>query len=175
MSKAKITQKVAASSPSQFLKAVSKTGLDSAYAQAGLKAIKGEHRAAIKPKVTRRLTGSMDMDAALSAALPNDSRWDYGVGLLLADNKTEVAIWIEVHPAMTGEVDSVLSKLAWLKTRLKQYVDLGKLTEKAERNNVQPFYWMPTDSGVHIHAHMPQARRLAAQGIPLPTGIVRLP
>lgn len=175
MSKARIAKNVAASPPSQFLKAVAKAGIDSAYAQAGLKAIKGEHRAAIKPKATRRLTGSMDMDAALSAEFPQDSRWDYGVGLLLADNKTEVAIWVEVHPATTGEVSSMLSKLAWLKTRLKQYADLGKLTARAEKNNVQPFYWMPTDSGVHIHAHMPQARRLAAQGITLPVSVLRLP
>lgn len=175
MSKAKIDKKVAVSPSSQFLKAVAKTGIDSAYAQAGLKAIKGEYRAAIKPKASRRLTGSMDMDAALSAEFSQDSRWDYGVGLMLADNKTEVAIWIEVHPATTGEVDRILLKLDWLKTRLKQYAELGKLTARAEKNNVQPFYWMPTNSGVHIHAHMPQARRLAAQGISLPTGILRLP
>jgi hypothetical protein len=174
-SKAKATKKTVALPTSQFLKALSTANLDAACIGTGLKAIKGEHRNAIKPKATRRLTGSIDLDAALSTALPHDSRWDYGVGLLLADNKTEVAIWIEVHPATTGEVDRILLKLDWLKARLKQYAALGKLTAKSEENNVQPFHWLPTDSGVHIHAHMPQARRLAARGIPLPTSILRLP
>jgi hypothetical protein len=173
--KAKAVKKAATSPASQFLKAISKANLDTACVGSGLKAIKGEHRAAIKPKATRRLTGSVDMDAALSTALPHAHRWDYGVGLLLPDNKTEIAIWIEVHPATTGEVDCILSKLDWLKARLKQYVAMGKLTAKAEENNVQPFYWLPTDSGVHIHAHMPQARKLAARGIPLPVSILRLP
>lgn len=171
----KVAKKVAASPVSQFLKAVSIANLDTACIGSGLKAIKREHRAAIKPKATRRLTGSVDMDAALSTALPHDHRWDYGVGLLLPDKKTEIAIWIEVHPATTGEVDRILSKLNWLKARLKQYVALGKLTDKAKENNVQPYYWLPTDSGVHIHAHMPQARKLAARGISLPTSVLRLP
>lgn len=173
--KAKSVKKTVALPTSQFLKAVSKANLDTACVAPGLQALKGEHRFAIKPKAPRRLTGSVDIDAALSVAFPHDSRWDYGVGLLLADNKTEIAIWIEVHPATTGEVDRILSKLDWLKARLKHYVELGKLTAKAEENNVQPFYWLPTDSGVHIHAHMPQARRLAARGIPLPTSVLRLP
>lgn len=172
--KAKETRHATAAQ-SLFLEAVAKASLDTACIGSGLKAIKGEHRTAIRPKETRRLTGSVDMDAALSTALPHDHRWDYGVGLLLPDNKTEIAIWIEVHPATTGEVERILSKLEWLKVRLKQYVALGKLTAKAEENNVPPFNWLPTDSGVHIHAHMPQAKRLAARGISLPARALPLP
>lgn len=172
------TRNESALPPSQFLKAVAEAGINSTYAQVGLKAIKGEDRAAIKPKTTkaaRRLTGSLDMDAALRDRFPQDPRWDYGVGLMLTDNKTEVAIWIEVHPATTGEVDCFLKKLNWLKTYLKQYAALSKLTERAERHNVQPFYWIATDSGVHIPAHMPQAKQLAGQGISLPTRTLKLP
>jgi hypothetical protein len=109
-------------------------------------------------------TGSFDLDTAKKAAEPNNSRWDYGIGCKPND-KDEIAIWVEVHPASTSEVDTMLNKLEWLKGWLKQQKGLKELTEKARQTNIEPFIWVHTDSGVSIRKGSPQARRLQEKGL----------
>jgi hypothetical protein len=106
------------------------------------------------------------LDDGLKAKYPNDPRWDYAIGL--KKGKPEVAVWIEVHPASTSEVATVLKKLQWLKKWLKnQAPKLATLTA------AQSYYWAAT-SGVHIRPGSPQARQLQLAGLALPRSRVVL-
>jgi len=79
-----------------------------------------------------------------------------------------VAVWIEVHPASTSEVTTLLNKLRWLKTWLKERAPaLYKLTAS------QSYYWLAT-RGVHIRQGSPQARQLRLAGLSLPRKRVTL-
>lgn len=76
----------------------------------------------------------------------------------------EKAVWIEVHPALTSEVETVLCKLSWLKSWLR---DRGSL-ELRQMTSPSALYSVATGSGVHISQNSPQARRLAQSGLRFP-------
>ncbi len=76
--------------------------------QNGLQALGGD-RNIIKPKDTRSLTGSVNIDECLKQSHPNDNRWDYAIGYR-GHNGTEKAYFIEVHPAQTSEIKCVIEK-----------------------------------------------------------------
>jgi hypothetical protein len=78
----------------------------------GLRALKAAHRRLIS-RDNSRLTGSIDLDAALINEQPNAPRWDYGIGYQHGGD--EYAVWVEVHGAQTSKVREVLNK-----TRLAQ-------------------------------------------------------
>lgn len=163
-------------SMSNFQMALAAAGLDQEpHFALGLQALKGEHRGAIRPKSPRRITGSLDLEKAMKSTDPRAPLWDYGIGLELANGNGEVAIWVEVHPASTSEVARVLKKLEWLESLVKKHKGLGALTERAVKNGLKAYHWLPTESGVHIHAHMPQARQLAARGLRMPCSPLFLP
>lgn len=121
-------------------------------------------------------TGSFDLDAAKKAAEPNNSRWDYGIGCK-PNEQDEIAIWVEVHPASTSDVNTLLNKLEWLSAWLKQeqQTDLYKLTRAAQQANIVPFIWVHTNSGVDIREGSPQEKRLQASGIKGPLRGNKLP
>ncbi len=141
--------------------------VNTAY-QPGLQALSRSCRAKLTYKDSQKLTGSINLDKALAGIYPNDPRWDYGLGV--ADpSGCEQALWIEVHPATTREVQIVLQKLQWLKQWLQNDgMALGKLRGSSA------FYWLTTD-GVHIQRGSPQARRLSQSGIIEPRTRLRLP
>jgi len=129
----------------------------------------GPYRDRIQCSNPHRFTGSINLDAALSTAFPDAPRWDYGIGF--QKNGREVALWIEVHPASTSDVDNVLAKLEWLKLWLRREADaLWRLTI---RNDGQQYVWIAT-GGVHIRPGTPQARRLQTAGLNLPRDRIRL-
>ncbi len=134
--------------------------------QPGLQAL-GGHSRSIECADTRRITGSIDIDAVLRPLHPNASRWDYGVGWERGDR--EEAIWIEAHPAATSDVSKMIDKLMWLRTWLRD--DAPALDRITRRD--QPFYWLAT-KGVHIPKTSPQARRLAQSGLRFPSKTVQL-
>ena len=116
----------------------------------GLKAL-GSHSSKVKPGDTKKCEGSVDIDRAVKSKYPNDSRWDYAIGY---DGQTH---FIEVHPADTSEVQSVLNKLQWLKKFLM---------EAAPQLNQEPkrFHWIAS-GGNRILPNSSQARKLAKSGI----------
>ena len=132
---------------------VATEGLTNAY-QRGLQALRRADRDRIRSSRPRNLTGSVNLDEALSETRPNDPRWDYGIGVRKARH-SEVVVWIEVHPASSHHIQDVLDKLAWL----KQW-----FVASAPRLNRMPkkYVWVASGS-VHLPRH--QRRRLAAQGI----------
>ena len=149
-----------------FQQAIARTpDLGASAFQPGLQAL-GNNSSRVQCADTRRLTGSVALDDVLKTKYPNSLRWDYGIGL--KKSKCEAAVWIEVHPASTSEVTTVLKKRQWLKKWLKnQAPALNKLTA------TQSYYWVATN-GVHIRQGSPQARQLQLAGLALPRSRVIL-
>ena len=126
---------------------------NSAY-QAGLQAL-GSDSKFIRCSTPRRIAGSINVDATLSSARPNEPRWDYGIGWKRHDG--EEAIWVEVHPASTAEVSRMIAKYQWLRRWLR--TDAQPLNSITHTES-QPFYWIATH-GVHITKTGSVARQLA--------------
>jgi hypothetical protein len=161
---------------SKFHLAAQAASLDAvSHFDTGLGAVKGCYRPCIKAQDTRRLKGSLDLDGALASIEPGAHRWDYGIGLQLPGSQPEVAVWVEFHHAATSEVDVVLKKLDWLLEKLRMHKQLDKLTRLAGQNGLRRFHWLPTESGVHIPSHTPQARKLAARGLSVTSRVLHLP
>jgi len=74
----------------------------------GLQAL-GANSSKVSVASTRELEGSVDIDTCVKNSYPNDVRWDYVFGY-----KNRV-YFVEVHPANTGEVKTLIKKLNWLK------------------------------------------------------------
>ena len=138
----------------------------SAAFRLGKQALKGTHGAQVDCVDPRRFTGSIDLDAALAGVVPGAPRWDYGIGYR-EGNGQESAIWIEVHPATTGEVSAVLQKHRWLCNWLRTEAhELAAITKRQAGGKA--FYWLATEAGVHIRQGSQQAFRLQAAGFDLP-------
>jgi len=91
----------------------------------------GQYSNKVSVRDTRLLGGSVDIDACTAAKYPDANRWDYA----LAHNQK--IYFVEIHPAITSEVSTMLKKLRWLKNWLNDHApEINKL--KAE----QPYYWV---------------------------------
>ena len=103
----------------------------------------------------------------------NATRWDYGLGYRPAAERREQAVWIEVHPATTKEVDKVLRKLRWLQDWLN--AGAGRLKRMTDRADADiRFVWIAGD-GVNIPKNSRQARRLSQSALQRPRKELRLP
>jgi hypothetical protein len=151
-----------------FKQAVAQTAdLGESVWQPGLQAL-GTHSQHVQCAETERLGGSVNLDEALKPLYPTEPRWDYALGWHRGSG--EVAIWVEVHPAYTSEVEVVIRKLQWLRGWLATSAPaLDALTKRDE----SPFFWLAT-GGVSITRNSPQARRLAKSGLRYPARVVRL-
>lgn len=118
----------------------------------GLQAVKGSERKMISPEDTKKLSGSVDIDSALKADNPNEARWDYTIGY---EGK---AYFVEVHPADTSEVDTVIKKVEWLKDWL------NKKASKLKSIGQTPYYWIPSGKYA-ILKESKQEKILAQKGI----------
>lgn len=143
--------------------------------QSGKQALKGEHRDQVRCSNSRRFSGSINLEAAVLAVDGQEQQgnlWDYGLGFRERDG-SESAVWVEIHPASTTEVSTVLKKLAWLQRWLHSEArELEALTHQEGRP--ARFIWLATASGVHIRPGTPQARRLQQAGLALPRQVVEL-
>jgi hypothetical protein len=149
-----------------FREAVEATPSVQSHYRAGLEALPDGDAARIRCGAPRRLTGSINLDAALRQQQPNAPRWDFGIGY--RRKGTEVGIWVEVHPASSTSIATMLAKLAWLKGWLKaQAPYLWKLTQG-------DYHWISTDARIAITPNSRQAKRLAAVGLRGPARVLRL-
>jgi len=136
-----------------FQSAIENTILLKDHLKNGLQAL-GSNSSKVKPGDTRKCEGSVDIDDAIERKFPSSNRWDYVFGY---NGKT---YFIEVHPADTSEVKTVLEKLTWLKSFMIENVpELNKESKS--------FHWIAS-GGVHILPNSPQARKLALSGISQP-------
>lgn len=124
------------SEPRRFRDAVAETpGVATAY-QPGIQALEGADRRRLLHAQTA--TGSLALDEALkrSPQHAQAARWDYGIGL--PGPAGDQVLWLEVHPASSGEADAVLKKLTWLRAWLRSEAPaLGRLPAR--------FYWLLTN------------------------------
>jgi hypothetical protein len=129
--------------------------------RSGVPALRQADRSRIVCANTRRLKGSVDVDAALVDALPNDPRWDYGIGHY--NGRTEEAVWVEVHPASSDHVSHVTRKAQWLRQWLTQNAaPLLGMTREADG-----YVWLSAGT-VSIQRGSRQARALAMAGVSFP-------
>lgn len=154
-----------------FLESAKKAGLNG---KPGKQAIKGTYRKQISTGENSGFTGSVDLDHHFSNAEPNANRWDYGVGFKHGDG--EFVIWIEPHPAGSSkEVDIILKKLEWLKSklRLRGYEGLSELTNMAEGKGEIPYRWL-YEGKTSFRSGGKEAKRLAQKGMKLPEKYINI-
>ncbi len=126
------------------------------HLNAGLQALLSVDSDRIRAKHTRRITGSVNLDTALAASLPNSPRWDYGVGYRLKNSTSDIVHWIEVHPATDREAGIVVKKLAWLKQWIA--ADAQKLS------CLDPRYIWISSGSTRLTPTAPALRQLAQLG-----------
>jgi hypothetical protein len=126
----------------------------------GLQALSKSQKTKVIQKKGSRITCSVDIDDCLKEQCPNQSRWDFGIGV------RQKSIFLEIHPAFTGEVKTVLKKLDWLKTWMKNHC---KGFSDAEKE----YYWLATNK-VGILKNSPQHRKIAASGLKGPVSHLKL-
>lgn len=119
----------------------------------------GEYRAKIKVPDSKKINGSLDIDAMTVKLYPDSNRWDYAI---CYDGEV---FYIEIHSAITSEVSKMIKKLRWLKSWLVEKApEINKLTAKTR----QPYYWVQS-SGCNIPKHMPQYKQIVQNKIlPMP-------
>jgi hypothetical protein len=143
----------------------------------GKQALKSNHAAKVQCTNAHDFTGSIDLERSLRGrgGYHHANLWDYGIGYRYG--RHQLAIWIEIHPANSGQVDLMIRKLRWLKQWLREHArDLDLLTEltKAQLPGFD-YCWIATDAGVHIRQGSPQDHRLRREGLGRPRGVLRLP
>lgn len=82
--------------------------------RAGLQALRAEDRPRVEAEDTRRLAGSVDVDAAWRQIDPRASRWDFAVAYRHSIPNREFVYWTEMHTASDSEVKVVIKKAQWL-------------------------------------------------------------
>jgi hypothetical protein len=126
---------------------VATSDIDGCY-QGGLSGIKSSEKSYFSFSDSRKICGSVDIDSCVKSKYPHDNRWDYVIGY---DGK---AYFVEIHPASTSEVGTMILKLNWLKRWLRSQSSPLKGS----------FHWVASGK-VAIAKGSPQARKLASSGI----------
>ena len=129
----------------------------------GMNALSQAYKQKIVVKSNTTVTGSINMDAALGATHPNDSRWDYGIGYRSrtgALERNDSVCWVEIHPASSPHnAVEVLTKLAfhrqWLTNNAPKLASLKR-----------EFVWVATGK-VAIPPHHRHRRLMATEGLKL--------
>ena len=134
----------------------------------GLQALRKNHRDAILPKKSRKLSGSIDIDKALKSEHPHDHRWDYCIGVRKRQN-TDSLVWVEFHPANSHSVSDMLAKATWLKQWL---AGPGKPLQGLMKTKTD-LRWVPTGP-VAIRQASKQSKILAQAGISFPKRRIKL-
>jgi hypothetical protein len=139
------------------------------YYRAGLQALLEGDRERLSCQDTRKISGSLHLDAAVTPLYPNAARWDYGIGIKKTESKDK-AIWVEVHPADANHVRKMIEKGIWLKNWLKNRApDLMAITY-----GDSAYIWVAS-GGVSFQRNSPQTKRLALEGIAFPQKHYRIP
>lgn len=114
----------------------------------GLSAMKANSKK-VRFTNSQLIDGSVDIDEAVRGIRPDESRWDYVIGY------SNEAIFIEVHPADTANVDEMVKKVKWLKSWLTVAAPDLKGLHKRE-----VYYWIPSGR-VNILKGSVQYRKIA--------------
>jgi hypothetical protein len=122
----------------------------------GLRALRNRDRAQIRQRRGTRLSGSVDIDAALASRHPGAHRWDYVIGQRRSANQHDLLHWVEVHPASSdGNVGEVMRKGFWL----MHWLRTTPLAAYPRR-----LLWVASGRSA-FNARAPQLKALASTGI----------
>lgn len=147
-------------------------------ARDGLQALRRPHRDAIDPVDTRRLTGSVDLEACLESLAPyrGAAKWDYGIGFLAPRDDERCAVWVEVHNATPGDVATMRAKLASLRRWLEnEGRSLDSATEAGRRAlDGTPYRWIAVGP-TFVPASTRSFRAAAQEGLGAPERVLRIP
>lgn len=123
--------------------------------RSGLHALRRADACKVTASDTRKIDGSVDIDDAVKSLYPVENRWDYAIGY---DSKV---CFVEVHPAYTSEIDTMLKKLTWLKGWLKD-----KASELSILTKMTPAYiWIQSGKSAILPTSQ-QSKKLAQIGLP---------
>jgi len=132
----------------------------------GLQALPKTDRQHMDVADTGRLSGSINVEAALTKKCP-DPRWDYAIGYRPGNVSGEVVYWVEIHPATSGEVKVVLAKLAWLQRWLRELAPRLHAMRKE-------FIWVSSGK-TSFTLSSPQQKRFAQAGLQHKGRVFRIP
>jgi len=128
----------------------------------GLQALTEGDRNRLSCQDTRRISGSLNLDAGVAQLYRNAARWDYGIGIKKTES-ADRAIWVEVHPADAHQVQRIIEKLTWLRGWLRNSApNLMAITQ-----GDSPYIWVASGR-VSFQQASPQARKLSLAGIAFP-------
>ncbi len=132
------------------------------YYSSGLGAVIAPDRRHIKVPDTFLIKGSLALDSAAKQDMPDSNRWDYAI-----DYNGEV-FFIEIHPASTSEIPTVINKVnglrQWLATINADLLSLPPVNRK--------FYWVSSGkTALRVTPSSRQAKQLAAKKI-IPVGTI---
>lgn len=131
--------------------------------QIGMRAVSHVNREKIRPQNSRSLTGSVDLDKDLRDQFPAEHRWDYVVGYKGCDGE-EKAFFIEVHPAETSEIKTVIRKAR----NLKAWAELNAL-RLWNMNSPREIHWV-SSGRCNLRLNDSYRRQLALAGVGSPKG-----
>lgn len=131
--------------------------------QPGLQAVKNVDRSRISPANSRLLCGSVDLDSCLQNQYPQDNRWDY---IICYEN---TLYFVEVHPASTSEVNTMVAKALWLRNWWNQHKNNFNTGSKSQ------LYWISSGSTDKILPSSTYGKRLAKSGIKMVGNNLKLP
>lgn len=128
----------------------------------GLGALTSADKRHIEVPNTSLIKGSVALDNAAKGDMPDNFRWDYAF-----DYNGEV-YFVEVHPASTSEISTMVNKVDGLRQWLKM-INAGLMSlPPIERK----FYWVSSGkTQLRITPNSRQAKQLAAKKI-VPVGNV---
>ena len=138
--------------PNSFERTVASTPDVALCYRPGLKAL-GANSNKVLLHDTRVCQGSVDIDSCTAQKYPSDNRWDFVFAY------RDKAYFVEVHPAETEAVSTVLKKLSWLKNWLN--------SSAPELKNMQadmPYYWVQSGR-FNIPATTRQHRQIIQAGL----------
>jgi len=132
----------------------------------GLQALRAEDKPHIVPEDSRKLAGSVDIDAAFQEADPNGNRWDFAIGYQHENRTNEVIYWVELHTASDSQIKVVIKKAQWL---LAWFKGAGKNLAAFERD----ILWV-SSGATRLSPSAPQRKQMAQAGLRQVGGKLRI-
>ena len=133
----------------------------------GLGALRAQDREHVTVEQPRSLRGSVDVDGALRAVVPEAARWDFVIGQLVGRNgdRREILHWVEFHSASgSGVVAEMEAKLRWL---------IGWMNDTPLRNYRREIVWVASGESAFT-SRDPRLKRLAMLGLRFAGGHLKI-
>ncbi|MDO4859074.1 MAG: hypothetical protein Q4A17_14150 [Thermoguttaceae bacterium] len=112
----------------------------------GLQALSKPDKKRVTAQDTEKLSGSVPLDEDLKKSFPEDNRWDYVVAY--DPERRESLYFIEIHPASSSDIKTVVAKKKWLDRWLAAS---GKVLK--DYSSHVKYYWISTGK-IKFHTNL---------------------